>query len=88
MDLHLNLNHRDLLTVRGCCQFDYMSNQSLIIICFAKKNDRTITINYLRRSAFPPNKIVEYDNSDYSDLPECYKLAIYFDYPITLNVIE
>lgn len=82
MELSLNLNHRKIVEIRNCCSFNYMSNSNILQLFFNKEIDREMVNKELERLGC---KIQKYDNSDYPDLPECYKLIVLIECPIVLR---
>lgn len=87
MTINLNINHCDILRIDNCCNFTYYSNQNIVTLFFDKQQDRKYAKFILKRCIYTL-KIVETDNNDYPDLPECYKLNVFVDYPIIIQINE
>lgn len=78
MTISFNFNFTTVVEVNNCCMYSENSNetQTQIISLFFDKRSHRDYVKFLFEKSFCVKSIVESDNSDYPDIPQCYKLYI------------
>ena len=83
MDVTINFNAHEIIRINKVSKITTFSNQNIVTLFFNKKSDRDIAVINLNRCSYI-SKVTTTDNSEYKDLPECYK--IYFSYDCNISV--